>query len=138
MAPEPVTLRDGTPIVLRPIEPEDRRALAEGFERLSPEARYRRFFSPISRLSDRQLDYPTPVDPPPPQDLARVDPHDHEALVAGDDDGDLVGVARYVRTGPGEAEPAMVVADDWHGRGVATALLDRLGGAGGVRGNGGG
>jgi acetyltransferase len=115
MEPERVTLRDGTVIVVRPIEPEDRQALAEGFERLSPEARYRRFFSPISRLSERQLDY-----------LTRVDHHDHEALVADDEEGRLVGVARYVRTGPGEAEPAMVVADDWHGRGVAGTLLTRL------------
>src|SRR4051794_30040034 len=109
-------LRDGGRVRVRPIEPGDRAALAQAFERLSPESRYRRFFSPISRLSERQLDY-----------LTRVDHHDHEALLALDDDsGDLVGVARYVRTGPGEAEPAIVVGDDWHGRGVATVLLDRL------------
>jgi GNAT superfamily N-acetyltransferase len=100
---------------VRPIEPEDRELLAQAFERLSPEARYRRFFSPISKLSERQLDY-----------LTRVDHADHEALVALAPDGSLVGVARYVRTGPGEAEPAMVVADDWQGQGVATVLLDRL------------
>src|SRR3954468_16659986 len=112
MPAERITLRDGTPLLLRPIEPGDRRALAEGFERLSPESRYRRFFSPVSRLSDRQLDF-----------LTRVDHRDHEALLAIDEaSGQLVGVARFVRTGPGEAEPAMVVGDDWQGRGVATVL----------------
>ena len=116
MSPERVTLRDGARVRLRPIEPSDRGLLAAAFERLSPDSRYRRFFSPITRLSERQLDF-----------LTRVDHHDHEALLAVDDaSGDLVGVARFVRTGPGEAEPAIVVADDWQGRGVASLLLHRL------------
>src|SRR5689334_7514436 len=115
MAVDHVTLRDGTRVGIRPVEPEDRTRIAAGFERLSPESRYRRFFSPVNELSQRQLDY-----------LTRVDHHDHEALLAIDADGALIGVARYVRTGPGAAEPAIVVADDWHGRGVATVLLGRL------------
>jgi RimJ/RimL family protein N-acetyltransferase/nucleotide-binding universal stress UspA family protein len=113
---EHVQTRDGTPLVIRPIRPEDREALLEGFERLSPESRYRRFFSPMSQLSAPQLDY-----------LTRIDHHDHEALLAfHEPTGRLVGVARYVRTGPGVAEPAMVVADDFQGHGVATLLLGRL------------
>jgi GNAT superfamily N-acetyltransferase len=114
--PQTVTLRDGALLDVRPITPDDRGLLEAGFERLSPEARYRRFFSPVSRLSARQLDY-----------LTRIDHHDHEALLGIDHaTGTLVGVARYVRTGPETAEPAMVVADDWQGRGVATVLLSRL------------
>ena len=111
-----VELRDGSRVVIRPIEPDDRAALVAGFERLSPESRYRRFFGPITHLSERDLDY-----------LTRVDHHDHEALVAIEDGtGEGIGVARYVRTGPDVAEPAMVVADDWHGRGAATRLLEAL------------
>lgn len=111
-----VTLRDGSHIVIRPIEPDDRDGLAAGFERLSPDSRYRRFFGPTQRLRERDLDY-----------LTRVDHRDHEALVAVDaSSGEGVGVARYVATGPGVAEPAMVVADDWQGRGVASRLLDAL------------
>jgi nucleotide-binding universal stress UspA family protein/RimJ/RimL family protein N-acetyltransferase len=111
-----VTLRDGSQIAIRPITPDDREAIAEGLRRLSPESRYRRFFAPVPELSDRDLDY-----------LTRVDHHRHEALVALDaDTGAGVGVARFVQTGDGVAEPAMVVADDWQGRGVATALLDAL------------
>ena len=69
-----------------------------------------------ARLSDRDLDY-----------LTRVDHHDHEALVAVDaGTGDGIGVARYVRTGADVAEPAIVVADDWQGRGVGGLLLDAL------------
>ena len=111
-----VELRDGTRIVIRPIEPEDRAALAEGFERLSPESRYRRFFAPVAHLSEHDLDY-----------FTLVDHHDHEALVAvAAETGEGVGVARYVRIGPDVAEPAVVVADDWQGRGVGTRLLEAL------------
>ena len=70
-----VTLPDGSRLLIRPIEPADRERVAAGFERLSPESRYRRFFSPLPELSGRQLDY-----------LTRVDHHDHEALVALDAD----------------------------------------------------
>ncbi len=113
---ETVTLRDGTRLLIRPIEPEDRDALAEGHRRLSADSQYRRFFGPKPELHERDLDY-----------LTQVDHHDHEALVAVlPDSGEGVGVARYVRTGPDVAEPAIVVADDWHGRGVARLLLDAL------------
>src|SRR3954452_21891497 len=111
-----VTLSDGSQIAIRPIEPGDRDAIAEGLRRLSPESRYRRFFAPVRELSDRDLDY-----------LTRVDHRRHEALVALDaDTGTGVGVARFVQTADGAAEPAMVVADDWQGRGVAKALLEEL------------
>jgi nucleotide-binding universal stress UspA family protein len=110
------TLRDGSRIRIRPLEPDDRDELAAGFERLSPESRYRRFFGPMKQLSARDLDR-----------LTQVDHHDHEALVAVDEaSGRGVGVARYVRTGPDEAEPAIVVADDWQRLGVAGRLLDLL------------
>jgi nucleotide-binding universal stress UspA family protein len=70
----------------------------------------------MPRLSDHDLTY-----------LTEVDHQDHEALVAFDEDsGDIVGVARFVRTGPLEAEPAIVVGDDWQGRGLGTQLMDRL------------
>jgi RimJ/RimL family protein N-acetyltransferase len=119
--PEPsqqtvVELADGAPVHIRPIRPEDREALAAGFERLSPESRYRRFFAPVARLRERELDY-----------LTIVDHHDHEALVAFDEaTGEGIGVARFVRTEPDVAEPAIVVADDWQGRGLANHLLDAL------------
>jgi RimJ/RimL family protein N-acetyltransferase len=111
-----VTLRDGSQVAIRPLEPGDRQALAEGFERLSPESRYRRFFGPMPRLRERDLDH-----------LVAVDHQDHEAVVATDvATGEGVGVARYVRTGDAVAEPAIVVVDDWQGRGVGTALMDAL------------
>jgi GNAT superfamily N-acetyltransferase len=111
-----VRLRDGARILIRPIEPSDRCELAEGFARLSPESRFRRFLSPITSLSEEDLDY-----------FTRIDHYDHEALIALDDEtGAGVAVARYVRTDAERAEPAVAVADDWQGRGVGTALLDAL------------
>ena len=111
-------LRDGEPIVVRPIEPGDREELAAGVQRLSPESRYRRFFTPTSDLSESQLRY-----------LTEVDHRDHEALVAVEPaTGHGLGVARFVRS-PNDsevAEVAVAVADSWQGRGVASALLRRL------------
>jgi nucleotide-binding universal stress UspA family protein/RimJ/RimL family protein N-acetyltransferase len=109
-------LADGSRVHVRPIRPEDREALVAAFERLSAESRYRRFFAPVARLRERELDY-----------LTIVDHHDHEALVAFDEAaGEAIGVARFVRTEPTVAEPAIVVADDWQGRGLASHLLDAL------------
>jgi RimJ/RimL family protein N-acetyltransferase len=111
-------LRDGEEILIRPIRPDDREELAEGMRRLSPESRYRRFFTPTSELSAAALSY-----------LTELDHHDHEALVALDPGSEHgIGVARFVRSAddPELAEVAVAVADSWHNRGVGTALLDRL------------
>src|SRR3954447_6415222 len=111
-------LRDGQELLIRPIRPEDSDDLASGVRRLSPESRYRRFFTPTDALSAAALRY-----------LTEVDHHDHEALVAlepGTERG--IGVARFVRSreDPGLAEVAVAVEDSWHSRGVAAALLSRL------------
>jgi RimJ/RimL family protein N-acetyltransferase/nucleotide-binding universal stress UspA family protein len=115
---DPVRLRDGSTVVIRPIEPDDRDLLRAGFQQLSEHSRYLRFQAPLATLSEQQLSY-----------LTDVDHHDHEALVAtapSGDDRDVVGVARFVRVNDRVAECAVTVADDWQGRGVATELLDRL------------
>jgi RimJ/RimL family protein N-acetyltransferase len=114
--PDQLQLKDGTRIYIRPITPEDRAALAAGFERLSDESRYRRFFTALNELSEQQLEY-----------LTNVDHHDHEALVAVDASTDQgIGVARFVRVADEVAEPAIVVADEWQRRGVAGHLLEAL------------
>jgi GNAT superfamily N-acetyltransferase len=113
-----VTLNDGTEVTIRPIVTGDRERLQQGFERLSPESRYRRFFSPVNRLSESMLRY-----------LTEVDYVDHFAWVAETEvAGELrgIGVARYVRTGPTAAEAAVTVADDFQGRGLGSLLFDAL------------
>ena len=97
---------------IRPIRPEDKALLNWGLSRLSEATVQRRFLSPKPRFTDAELRY-----------LTEVDGHDHVALVAIDEDGDLVGVGRFVRLeDPTEAEIAIVVADPLQGRGLGTRL----------------
>lgn len=103
---------------IRPIAIDDKEALVEGFDRLSPQSRYRRFLSPHGKLTARELRY-----------FTEVDHHDHEALVAFDpESGEGIGVARYVRSweDPTVAEVAVAVIDEWQQRGVGTRLLTAL------------
>ncbi len=116
---EPVRLRDGTEGLVVPFLPVHREALAEAYERLSPETRFARFLTAVPRLSDTMLAH-----------LADdVDGVDHVALVllVLPDDGTEVpaGMARMIRypDDPTAADLAVTVADEWQGRGVATALL---------------
>lgn len=112
----PAELRDGSRVRIREIRRSDRQLLLDGFGRLSPESRYRRFLVPSPELTGRMVRY-----------LTDVDHHNHEAIVALDEQsGEGVGVARYVRDPkrPDSAEVAVTVVDDWQGLGVATLLLD--------------
>jgi GNAT superfamily N-acetyltransferase len=120
-------LRDGTPVRLRPLLPEDRGRLAAAFARLSPESRYHRFLAPMRQLSPPMLDHL----------VDEVDGVDHVAVVCETSDG-AVGIGRYIRerARPSYAEAAVTVIDDWHGRGVGsllTAAIGRLAGEHDVR-----
>jgi RimJ/RimL family protein N-acetyltransferase len=103
-------------VTIRPIEPYDIERLRGLFWRLSPQSRYFRFLSPVTRPAEACLHH-----------LTEVDHHNRDALVASVGD-QIVGVARYDRdkTDPRHAEVAVVVEDAWHRHGVATALLHEL------------
>jgi len=116
-----VSLPGGGRVRIRPVVPEDKAALVEGFRRLSPESRYRRFMAPIAELSEDQL-----------VELTEVDYRDRFAWMAFslDEPGTPgMGVARYVRDAedPEVAEAAVTVIDDYHGRGLGRLLLEFLG-----------
>jgi RimJ/RimL family protein N-acetyltransferase len=115
---ETLALRDGSEVVIRPIEPDDFDRLREVWTGMSAQSRRRRFLAQSNaELTDADLHY-----------LVDVDHRRHEAMLALDGDGEALGVARYVRTpgDPESAEVAVVVVDDWHRRGLGTALLDTL------------
>jgi GNAT superfamily N-acetyltransferase len=100
---------------LAQLEASDRDALGRFFYRLSPQTLYRRFMSPIARPEQVR-----------PDRLLDIDHRDREAIVAVND-GEIVGVARYVRWGASdEAELAVVVADAWQRQGLATRMLGTL------------
>lgn len=107
---------DATSLRLRPLGREDRDGLAALFHRLSRESRHRRYLSPKSELTRRELTY-----------LTDIDHVRHEAIAAVDErDGSIVGVARYVQVPgqPGVAELAVEVADELQNRGIGTALTE--------------
>jgi GNAT superfamily N-acetyltransferase len=108
------TVVDGRRIRLRLLQPGDADLIRRFFWRLSKETVYRRFFSPITLPNEPLL-----------QKLVDVDHCDREALIALDEQG-IVAVARY-GTGPGGShDVAVVVADDWQGRGLGGMLIKRL------------
>jgi GNAT superfamily N-acetyltransferase len=116
------TLRDGTPVLVRPISPDDKNLIRQGFDRLSTASRYRRFLAPIDELSDAELRYLTEID--------YVD-HFAWAAVRADLPNEGMGVARYIRLKeePEVAEAAVTVIDEYQGKGLGTLLLALLGSA---------
>ena len=124
-----VLLTNGATVLLRSILPSDAPRLRAAFHALSAESRYRRFLGHMTDLSPQMLDY-----------LCAVDGWDHVAVVALLPDAGgrerLVGVARFIRTRDeiDGAEVAITVADELHGRGLGTHLLDVLTRAAVVRG----
>jgi RimJ/RimL family protein N-acetyltransferase len=114
----PVFARDGSPIRIRQFHREDRELWERGFEHLGAESRCRRFLTPTPAASAQMLRW-----------LTELDHHDHDALVAVDDQtGEGIGVARDVRDAnrPHVAEVALTLVDEWQGRGVGTLLLGAL------------
>jgi RimJ/RimL family protein N-acetyltransferase len=113
------SLPDGTQILLRPIEPDDKARLSAALGRLSQETIRRRFFAAKPRFSTGELRY-----------LTEVDGRNHLALVAllADDPDSIVAVARCVRLPdrPDTAEFAIVVGDAFQGRGLGTLLAREL------------
>jgi len=115
-------LSDGILVRTRPLRPEDREKLRNGFARLSPQSKYRRFFSVPQTLSEASLTY-----------LTTTDGHNHVAIgaVLGDEGADTsygIGIARFVRLpeDPEVAEAAVAVIDEMQHRGVGRLLLREL------------
>ncbi|MCA5893904.1 GNAT family N-acetyltransferase [Isoptericola sp. NEAU-Y5] len=123
-----VVLRDGSTTHLRPIRPQDAEAIQRFQTGQSERSAYFRFFAPVRRLTERELSR-----------LTHVDHDDRAALVAvrpGAEPGgeDVIGVARYDKITPAEAEVAFNIADAVQGKGLGSVLLEHVAAAARERG----
>jgi len=97
---------------VRPVRREDAERVQAFVRGLSSRSRYERFFAPVAELSARQLE--------------RITAGAGLSLAAFDERGTVVALAEYVRSGAGEAEFAIVVADAWQGQGLGARLVGVL------------
>ena len=112
-------LNDGTDVVIRPIRPEDAEMEAKFVRDLSQQAKYFRFMNSLQELSQEML-----------VRLTQIDYHDEMALIAvtsGGNREEQIGVARYATNVDKQScEFALVVSDQWQGRGIAHQLMSKL------------
>ncbi|MCF8167187.1 MAG: bifunctional acetate--CoA ligase family protein/GNAT family N-acetyltransferase [Rhodoferax sp.] len=118
-------LPGGGEYTVRPIHPDDAQMLQDMMAHLSPESRYFRFVSSITELPPTMLARFTLIDYDREMALVAVFKERHAAA-----DGEIseteriVGVSRYI-TNPDQSscEFALVVADDFNGKGLGSRLM---------------
>jgi len=117
-------LKDGLPVIIRPIQPEDEPLLVKFHESLSEESVYHRYFSQIKL--DQRIAH---------ERLTRICFNDYDreiALVAERKDSktgdrEILGVGRLSKArGLNEGEFALLISDRWQKQGLGSELLKRL------------
>jgi acetyltransferase len=112
-------LADGTDITVRPIRPEDAEMEQEFVRNLSMESRYMRFMQALRELTPEMLVRFTQIDYD--REMAFV------ALARQNGKDVESGVARYaINPDKVSCEFALVIADDWQGRGLGGLLMRSL------------
>ena len=115
-----MALRDGTPVTIRVMRPDDRARLVAAFAKLEETSIYTRFFSHLKEIPARALDR-----------LAEIDFFHFTGLVAtiGADEI-VIGGASYVADvaadGTRFAEVSFTIEEDYQGQGLATKLFGVL------------
>jgi acetyltransferase len=112
-------LEDGTPVLLRPIRPEDEALVKELLENCSDQTLYFRYFHLIKKF--------------PHSFLIRFTQNDYDREIGlaafGTPPGPevMMGVGRIVMTPERDtAEFAVIVADPWQGKGLGEKLISRV------------
>ena len=117
-----VTLRNGTPVLIRVALPEDRARIVAAFDKLESGTIYTRFFSVRKGLTDAELDRMTTSDFVNFLMLA--------ATVGTGADETVIGGASYVVLPPVDgaraAEVAFTIEEDYQGQGLAGKLMAML------------
>jgi len=109
-------LDDGTPVQVRPLQPEDAHRLRAGFQQMSQLARRRRFLADVNELTDNQV-----------AEFTHLDQIDRAAWGCMNRERPKepgVGVARYQRVNGDRksADVAITVLEEYQGRGAGMLL----------------
>jgi acetyltransferase len=113
-----LTLRDGTQLLIRPIRPDDIELEREFIMGLSDESSFYRFFSVRHEPTLEMV-----------RELCNVDYEKQMAFVAEAKvrgRNVFIGVARIMESTEKRAEMAIVVSDDYQGKGLAAKLMTVL------------
>lgn len=121
---ETARLRDGRPVTIRLMRPDDKQRLIDAFAKLDRQSIYTRFFSYRKELPEGPLNR-----------IDRIDGVRLAALVATIGSGDaemVIGSATYVAEmaadGTRQAEVAFTIEEDYQRQGLAGQLLQALAG----------
>ncbi len=111
-------MKDGGEMTIRPIRPEDEPLMVKFHESLSERSVYQRYLHMLNlsqRVAHERLTRICFID------------YDREMALIALHEGKVVGVARLRKVhGTKDAEFALIVSDEYQGRGVGTELLRRL------------
>src|SRR5690606_23156570 len=121
---QPWTLRDGTPVNIRPIRPEDEPLLGQFHQGLSAPSVFLRYFHSLDlsqRVAHERLTRICFIDYD--REMALVVTRRHPTS----DERRIIAVGRLSKiAGTTDAEFAMLIHDDYQRQGVGTELLRRL------------
>ncbi|MEM6963510.1 MAG: GNAT family protein [Bacteroidota bacterium] len=115
---KPLTLKNGEVIQLRPIHPVDGQQAFEFRAKLSSKSIHDRFLGYVPNITPPIVDY-----------LTRIDYSKDMAIIAetvNHNEKKVIAVARIAAENTRVSDFAIIIADEWHGKGLGTALTGFL------------
>ncbi len=116
------SLRDQRTVTIRAIRPDDKGLIVDGLNTVSAESIYRRFLTTKKEITPQGLKQVTEVD--------FVNVVALVAVVEKDENNQIAGGGRYIRTGPcgggQRAEVAFLIGDPFQGLGIASLIFKHL------------